>query len=1142
MPGETISQLLSVGRRYLRSAQLERDFFDPEALDGYVVTSDAVNHLRRLGRGLRPESGQRAWRITGDFGSGKSSFALLLANLLSRPAGDLPKDLRPLRGELGLSRNAAKLLPVLVTGSREPLSTALLRALHAAITRTVDGRRKLRCRQTLDRLLTAPAFSDRDAVDAIEEIASELANRGHCGGVLIILDELGKFLEFAALHPERQDVYFLQQLGEAAARSGAAPIFTLGLLHQGFSAYADKLSEAAQREWDKVGGRFEELIFNQPLTQVATLLAAALGVDVESAKIWGWKGDAKRDMAAAIELGIFGPDAPKTLLSDLATRLYPLHCTLLPVLTRFFRRFGQNERSLFSFLLSSEPYALPDFSQREAGRDVLYRLADFYDFAAHNFAHRLSGQSFRSHWNHIDAIIRSAVGETAEDQRVLKTVGLLNVIEARELSPTTELLALALGDPDDLDNRLRALSKRNLLFLRGRGGYALWPHTSVNLEQAVANVSDRITTIPSIAETVRGRLASQPVVARRHYIQTGNLRHFAVTYLTAAEFEDRAGDLLPEHPADGMLVVVLCETAADQLRAQQAAAGAATSEQVLIAVSPPLETLSGFVLELERWLQIERDTPELKDDRFAAEEVSRQIATTGQLLETRINEFVGFRSAGNAESPIRWFRRGQPVAQLDSGGSLQTFLSDLCNQLFYVAPQLTNELVNRHSISSAAAAARQKLFEAMVAHAGDPLLGLPEDKDPPEKSMYLSILQQGRIHRQEEGGWQLGFPSRAKNGDPCNLLPALDAIIAKLDEKPDARVGVAELYRILREPPYGVRDGLIPILLLVVFLVHESEIALYEDGIFKPDVEGFLMMRLARAPATFEFQLCRIDPIRRELVTRLASAIETDQASRGDLLALVRPLCLFVAGLPEYSQQTSHLSADCIAVREAIKAAKEPGDLIFHAIPAALGVRPRGKNAIDPSDLAKRFQSCLRDLRRAFPELQDRMARSVLDAFKEGSRSLAKWRAEIAKTAELVVAGVTEPDLRTFCLKLIDEHSPDSDWLEALGSFITRCPPSRWSDRHEPMFREGVAKLAGQFSRVLATCFDKDGTLPDSTIRLAVTPKTGVEQVLVLKLSPQKTRDAQQLRERIRASLHVDPEISLAALSQLMWELLQDPQ
>ena len=33
-------------------------------------------------------------------------------------------------------------------------------------------------------------------------------------GLLLILDELGKFLEFAALHPGRQDVFLLQCLAD----------------------------------------------------------------------------------------------------------------------------------------------------------------------------------------------------------------------------------------------------------------------------------------------------------------------------------------------------------------------------------------------------------------------------------------------------------------------------------------------------------------------------------------------------------------------------------------------------------------------------------------------------------------------------------------------------------------------------------------------------------------------------------------------------------------------------------------------------------------------------------------------------------------------------------------------------------------
>ncbi|TGQ79478.1 hypothetical protein EN851_34985, partial [Mesorhizobium sp. M8A.F.Ca.ET.208.01.1.1] len=43
-------------------------------------------------------------------------------------------------------------------------------------------------------------------------------------------------------------------------------------------AYAERLPAAARHEWDKVAGRFEEIVFDQPLAHTAALIAGALGV------------------------------------------------------------------------------------------------------------------------------------------------------------------------------------------------------------------------------------------------------------------------------------------------------------------------------------------------------------------------------------------------------------------------------------------------------------------------------------------------------------------------------------------------------------------------------------------------------------------------------------------------------------------------------------------------------------------------------------------------------------------------------------------------------------------------------------------------------------------------------------------------
>lgn len=77
------SDLVAVAPRFSRAINLERDAHVPASIEGYVVTSTAADVIARLGRALTAPAGHRAWTLTGPYGSGKSAFALYLANLLS---------------------------------------------------------------------------------------------------------------------------------------------------------------------------------------------------------------------------------------------------------------------------------------------------------------------------------------------------------------------------------------------------------------------------------------------------------------------------------------------------------------------------------------------------------------------------------------------------------------------------------------------------------------------------------------------------------------------------------------------------------------------------------------------------------------------------------------------------------------------------------------------------------------------------------------------------------------------------------------------------------------------------------------------------------------------------------------------------
>jgi hypothetical protein len=208
----------------------------------------------------------------------------------------------------------------------------------------------------------------------IDDIRDHAAADG--AGLLLIVDELGKFLEYAAQHPDREDVFVLQRIAELAARSADRPFLVLALRHQGFQAYAERLPSAVKHEWEKVAGRFDEIVFNQPLAHAAALVVGSLNIDTAGLPV---PVRAAAQIVSAEAEGTGWLNGAGANAIDAST-LYPLHPAVIPVLIRFFARFGQNERWLFVFLLSSKPFGLQAFASRSPGPDVWYGLAEFYDY------------------------------------------------------------------------------------------------------------------------------------------------------------------------------------------------------------------------------------------------------------------------------------------------------------------------------------------------------------------------------------------------------------------------------------------------------------------------------------------------------------------------------------------------------------------------------------------------------------------------------------------------------------------------------------------------------------------------------------------------------------------------------------------
>ena len=1147
MTSETkISDLFQISGRFLRSIHLERDFNDPDILKDYILSDYSVNCLRRISKGLETASGHRAWRITGDYGTGKSSFALFLAHWLSGRVEDYSTDLGKRIDYAPFTDNPPRFVPVLVTGSRAPLGPAIVEGIRTCLFSSgSNGKTNTLMKKLENALQSNENARDDQIVELVMEANHYAIRSGQGNGLIVVIDELGKFLEFSALYPEKQDVYLLQRLAEAASRSREKPFFIIGLLHQGFNAYADQLAQSAQREWEKVASRFEELVFNQPLEQMSTLIASALRVRTDRFQN-SFLAAAKAKMAAAIDIGWYGAAPAKQLLMENAAKLYPIHPTVLPVLIRVFNRFGQNERSLFSFLLSNEPYGLQHFAEKNLENGLNYRLCDLYDYVHANFGYRLVVQTYRSHWNHIDSMIESFSANSELELKILKTVGILNLVNQHDLLATEDSVQLSLAGPDLGPGEIAGVMKnlrenRHVLYFRGAaGGFCLWPHTSVDLDQAYGNASKAIGQLKNVAGIVKNHIDSTPVVARRHYIQTGNLRYFSIQYCSVSNLVSTIKNM--DDTADGMIIVPLCETMSERKTALELAdhPKLKSKPEVLMAVPPPLHALEGLVQEAQRWEWIAKNTPELNTDRFAAEEVSRRKEYSRSALLRRINSFIGLRQFTGALD-LELFRKGKRIS-VANGRDLLSELSNICDEVYCKGPRLKNELVNRRIPSSAAAAARMRIIEKMLRQSDKPLLGMDSKKKPPEMSVYLSVLKQSMLHQQYGNTWKIGLPK--KDSDRCGILPVFKQIEKIVKSKPDSRIPLSKIYKELSSPPFGVREGLIPIFLAAFKLMHEHEIAFYEEGSFLKTVFGEEFQRLIKCPENFEIQYCKIDGIRIEFFYKILGALELDKVdAKPEILDIVQPLCVFASDLPQYVQNTKRLSNIAISVRNAILAAREPVKLLFEDLPLACDFDPINEQSDIKNETDRDFVRCLKDalieLKMAYPELRERLKRQLLNAF-DYAHSFSKMRKSVAARAEHLAIAISEPKLKAFCLRLMDENLPEVEWIESVGSYLVSKPPEKWNDNDEDRFEQQLLQLVLRFSRVESIIFSKTGNSKNGAgMRLSLTQSDGDELNNVIFIAQEDEDEIKKLKQSVSAMISKHKHIGLAAAYLAIWENLK---
>ena len=1154
-----LSEIFQVKGRFHRSVHLERDFYTENALDGYVLTATAREMVSRVIATLGNETTSKAWSITGPYGSGKSAFALFAAKLLGDPdtsttqqALDLLKcgDVSLYERVISTNGNGQSLsdfCPVLISGERAPLSIALLRGLENGLkTFGISSNSSLprKIRQLLKIAVNDTPLQASEITNLFESATRAIKKKGG-RGLLLVIDELGKFLEYATQQPAQGDMFVLQTLAEFADRSAKTPLFFITILHQAFELYAERAGKSQQEEWAKVQGRFEDVAFSESTEQVLRLVGTAL--EKRSEVVY------KDNLNTAIDLGLKPHQFEKNEYIHLLESCLPLHPTVSLLIGPLFRRFAQNERSIFAFLSSSEPYGLQDFlSLQHYDGSVLptFSLADLYDYLHATHGNRLYTSQIGKKWAEIESAINQLANPSPMVVRLIKTIGLLGVANEPipNLKASDELLYYALDDnteefATEFKNALSTLKRRSIVIHRSYNDvHALWEGSDIDIEARLRDAAAHVDTKVALAIDLSRYMPTRPLVARRHLFQTGTLRYFTVRYTDLENFDVDLAE--PLNDTDGLVLYALPASEEDVTKLVEKANDRNTEnrEEVLIAIPRTIGFLQDAVTQLAYLHWIAENTPELEGDAVARRELSIRIIEAEREISNRLTEIFG----DNSEDSCTWYHKGQPVG-INSTKARNTYLSKICDAVYHKTPLILNELINRRKISGAATSARKNLIEAMLENGDRKDLGITGY--PPQMSIYRSLLWNTGIHRETEGVWGFHPP---KTPDENRMTPIWKAIEAFLEACEGERQSVVELYQQLKKPPLGLREGPLPILLCAVMHHYKTEIALYENGSFIADWSMPVFERLLKAPHHFELKRFQIAGIRADLFAQLLQMLNQPvETEKPDLLTVVTPLMRFIAQLPKYTLGTQELSDAAKNLRKVVQNAREPDELLFKQLPEALGFPSFGAEKATDAKVVSNFfttlQDALSELGQAYDALLNSIEQLLVEAFNLTPKREA-LREELSARAEPLFAVTIEMQLKGFLIQVCSGGHDFTSWLEAIATYLTKKPPASWIDLDKAQFESNLSQLARKFRHFEAVSYEKQEHTESSAgepIRIGITRPNHPEQEQVVTLPATAEEQANKIEceiEQVLDRFDVDgnSEFRLAVLARISQKLMQE--
>ncbi len=973
----------------------------------------------------------------------------------------------------------------------------------------------------------ADSFEVQTKKNQQENILSEIFNRYHSIGkenkiLFLLIDEFGKFLEYASKYNPEKELYFIQQLAEFC-NNPKHNIVLITTVHQSLESYAYSLSKTQQQEWTKVKGRFREITFNEPVEQLLFLASEYVSENYETKTS---KSEIEKCLKLTTETKAFNFN--KDFLKEIASKLYPLDILSANILTLSLQRYGQNERSLFSFLESSDHTGLAKFKKQE---NPFYNLSNVYDYLNFNFYSYLTSKynpdfsAWSSIRSSIEEVERAFDSNINEYIKAVKTIGLLNIFSASgsilDLNFFDDYLKTACGISDS-KVIIKNLEAKNIIRYRSHSKrYILFEGTDLDIQTALIEAGNKISEVVDITTLLNKHIQFNPVFAKQYSFTTGTPRYFEFI------ISDYPIQKTPVGEIDGFINLVFNSKSKEsdiQNKSQL------EDEAIIYCFFKNSSEIKNLLFEIEK---IQKVLEENKEDKVAKRELENIAESQIRLLNHFITDSIYTPS-----KDVKWYFKGEEK-KISDKKDFNKLLSQVCSFVYNATPVFKNELVNKHKISSSIHTAKKNYFKALANNWDKESLGFEDSKFPPEKTIYLSLLKENGISPIRENS--LDVISIDKNSTFNRLWRASEDF---LDSAKSEQLEISELSDILSKRPFKLKQGLIDFWIPTFLYLKRDDFAIFSNESYIPYLSEENLELIAKYPNKYHIKTFNIEGVKLDIFNSYRTFLNQSAEQKFDnksFIETIKPFIIFYKQLPDYTKNTTKLSPSALKILNAIKNSKDPEETFFEAFPNALGINlsTLQKDKTKLQSYTTNLQNAVRELRTSYDELLKRFEEFICDEFVGKTVVFEEYKEYFQLRFSKLKKHLLLSNQKTFVQRLDSPLDDKKAWLNSISQAATGKTLEMFSDEDENLLYERFKSMIlelDSLTKISKTDIDES---KEEVIGVKIDTFFSKIDPKVVRVPKSKSAEIEKLKNELKNKLGKDNTSNIAAVLNLLKELLQ---